>query len=110
MKLCITITISASGQNADLCIIVNGLSENELPMSEEELKQSRGIRVIEIAGLASGCSINPQNKETGFLILCCNVKGVDQARHDWYDEIFTIVSYITYVKKPRKCQNLPFQS
>ena len=84
VKLCFT--ISASGQMADLCIIVNGLSEDELPMSEEKLKQSRGIRVIEIAGLTPGCSINPQNKETGCLILCRNMKGVDQARHEWYDK------------------------
>ena len=84
LKLCFT--ISASGQISDLCIIVNGLSEDELPMPEEELKESRGIRVIEIAVLTPGCSINPQNKETRFLILCRKMKGVDQARHEWYDK------------------------
>ena len=40
VKLCFT--FSASGQMSDLCIIVNELSEDELPMSEEELKKSCG--------------------------------------------------------------------
>ena len=57
VKLCFTIT--AAGQMADICIIVSGLDENKLPMSEADLSNSKGIRVIEIKGLTPGCTMNP---------------------------------------------------
>jgi hypothetical protein len=86
VKLCFT--ISASGQMADLVVIINGLSHEEFPMTEDELKQCRGMRVLEIPGLTPGSTLNPQNKETGFLVLCRgNTEGVDCARHEWYDKI-----------------------
>ena len=86
VKLCFT--ISASGQMADLVVIINGLNPGELPMTDDEMKQCRGIRVLEIPGLTPGSTLNPQNKETGFLVFCRgNIEGVDCARHEWYDRI-----------------------
>ena len=86
VKLCFT--ISASGQMADLVVIINGLTHDELPMTNDQLKQCRGMRVLEIPGLTPGTTLNPQNKECGYLVFCRgNIAGVDSARHEWYDKI-----------------------
>ena len=80
-------SLSASGQMADLCVVIGGLTSDELPMSENELRASRGIRIIEVSGLTPGCTLNPQSKEYGYLILCRgSIAGVDTARHEWYDK------------------------
>ena len=84
VKLCFTIT--AAGQMADICIIVSGLDENELPMSEADLSNSKGIRVIESQGLTPGCTMNPQNKESGYFVFIRKCEGADTARHEWYDQ------------------------
>ena len=85
VKMCFS--LSASGQIADLCVVIGGLTSDELPMSENELRASRGIRIIEESGLTPGCTLNPQSKEYGYLILCRgSIAGVDTARHEWYDK------------------------
>ena len=98
VKLCFTIT--ASGHMADVVVIVNGLTEKELPMSPDELTDSGGLRILEIPGLCPGSALNPRSKDSGFLILCRGIEGVDAARHNWYDKkIFS--KFVKYLREER---------
>ena len=47
----LSFTILASGHMADLCVVVSGLDEKELPMTEDELIRTKGIKVIKVPGL-----------------------------------------------------------
>ena len=43
---------TAAGYAALLCLVVSGLNEKESIMTNEELKESRGIYVLKVEGLS----------------------------------------------------------
>ena len=69
--------ISAAGQLARLVIIVSGLSDEELRMSEKEMS---------IIGLILQVLLSPSSDEYGYLILLRGNCGANENRHRYYIE------------------------
>jgi len=99
-------TYSASGYAAPLCLVVSGLDETELIMTDEELERSRGIYVMKIEGFSMHASIDPLNKSYGYIIFMRSSKNetysADESRYDFCnDEIFyPFVNGIRKLKYP----------
>ena len=55
-------TYVASGYAAPLCLVVSRLDKSELIMTEEELRNSSGIYVLNVEGFSMNSNIDPQNK------------------------------------------------
>ena len=68
MRVKFMCTHIASGCSAPLCLVVSGLSENELLMTDEELKESRGTFVLKIEGFSMHSNTDPLNKQCGHVM------------------------------------------
>ena len=90
MRLKFMTTYSASGYTAPLCLVVSGLNENELIMTDEELKESKGIFVLKVKEFSMHSSADPMNKQLGYIIFMRISKdeeyNVDETRHDYYND------------------------
>ena len=65
---------SATACAAPLCLVVSGLSENELIMTDEELKDSHGIFVLKVEGLSMHSNTDPLNTSHGYIIFMTSSK------------------------------------
>ena len=84
---------TASEYAALLCLVVSGLSKNKLAMTDEELKNLKGIYMIEIEGFLIHLNTDSLNKSHSFIIFIRSSKdelySVDRSRCNYYnDEIF----------------------
>ena len=65
------------------------LSEDELIMTNEELKESRGIHVLKVDDLSMHSRVDLTNNQSGYIILICSSKNkeynVDETRYDYYN-------------------------
>ena len=68
MRVKLMCTYSASGCAAPLCLVVSGLDDSELIMTDDELKKSRGMYVMKIEGFSMHSSIDPLNKSVGHIM------------------------------------------
>ena len=69
MRIKLMCTCSASGCATPLCLVVSGLDDSELIMTDDELKESRGTHVMKIEGFSMHSSIDPLNKSVGHTML-----------------------------------------
>ena len=53
---------SSSGYSAPLCLIARGLHENELMMTDEELKESKGVFALKVKGFSMRSSADAISK------------------------------------------------
>ena len=90
MRLKFITTYSASGYTAPLCLIASDLDENKLIMTDEELKESKGIFVLKVKEFSMHSSADPMNKQLGYIIFMRISKdeeyNVDETRHDYYND------------------------
>ena len=99
-------TYSASRYVAPLCLVISGLDETELIMTENELKQSKGIYILKIEGFSMHTNIDPLNKIYGYIIFIRSLKNkIYSVNKSWYNvynnEIFyPFVNGIRKIKYP----------
>ena len=83
-------TYTGTGCAAPLCAAVRGLNENELLITNEELKESKGMFVLKVEGLSAHRGVGSINKQSGHTMFMRSSKNeeynVDQARCDCYDD------------------------
>ena len=88
MRIKLMATYTAAGYAAPLCAVVSGLDENKLIMTDEELKESKGIFVLKDEGLSMHSGVDPTNKQPECIMFLRSSKNVeynvDQTRYDYY--------------------------
>ena len=62
-------TCSASGLPIALCLVVSRLDKNELIMPDLELKESKGVFLLEIEGFSMHSNIDLLNNASSYIIL-----------------------------------------
>ena len=78
---------SVSGHTTLLYLVVSGLDESELIMTDDELKEHRGMCVMKIEGFSVNSSTDPLNKSVGYMMFLRSSKieshSVDKSRCDY---------------------------
>ena len=67
-------TYSASSLSVQLCLVVSGLEETELKMTDKELKLSKRIFILEIKSFSMHSNIDPLNKRSRYIIFMRSLK------------------------------------
>lgn len=86
-RIKIAVTISAAVQMARLVLVLSGLSEEELSMSQNEISNHRGMCVMKVEGLSLNGTVCPNSTDYGYIILMLKHSKSEEARHSFYDEI-----------------------
>ena len=90
MRLKFMTIYSASSYAAPLCLVVSGLDENELIMTNEELKESKCIFVLKVEGFSMHSGVDPIIKQPGYIIFIRSSKdkedNIDKTRYDYYND------------------------
>ena len=88
MQIKMTTTHGASSMSGPMCIAISGLDETELIMSDEELKNRRGIFVLKVQGFTVAGYANPLDTGYGYVIFMQSSKGkkfsADETRVEHY--------------------------
>ena len=85
-RIKIAVTISAAGQMARLVLVLSGLNEDELKMSEDEIVKHRGVCVMKVEGLSMNGSVCPNSSDYGYIVFLLRNTAAEESRHLFYDE------------------------
>ena len=100
MRIKLMRTCSASGHAALLSLVVSGLDESELIMTDDELKDYKGMYVMKIEGFSMHSSIDPLNKSVRYLMFLRSSKtesySVEKSRCNCHNEDFFMISLTEY--------------
>ena len=107
MILKFIITYLASGYATPLCLVISGLNENELIMTDEELKESKGIFVLKVKGFSMHSGADSMNKQPRYIMLMWSSKdkeyNTDKTRHNYYNNTI-FYPFPESIRKLNHCQ------